>query len=155
MKITITEFAEMRGQDRDTINAYIRKHPEIKSYTIREGKNVLIDTECEGYALLDKKYPFPEPIQIIEDTESQKKLIQAQEMIIMLQSKITEQAEQIAQSRGQELLLIDKEQQLERAYQETDKLDQRNQSLENEIKELRMQLETEKNKSWISKLLGK
>ena len=40
--------------------------------------------------LLDKKYPLPKPIQIIEDTDSRNKLLEAQRTIIKMQQVIIE-----------------------------------------------------------------
>lgn len=133
MLVTITDFAESRGTDRDTVNAFIRKHPEIKEHTQREGKNVVIDTETEAFSLLDKQYPLPKMVQVIEDTESRKKLIEAQETIIKLQAVISEYkgiearleaSQSVLEVR--QALLDDKEKQLE-------SLKEQNHALQNEL----------------------
>lgn len=138
MLITIAEFAKSRNVDRDTVNAFIRNHSEIKKQTQKQGKNIVIDTECEAFALLDKQYPLPTPVQIIEDTESRQKLIKAQELIIQLQSKLLEQAEQIAKAGAS---LEDKQKQVA--------------LIEAENAELKKALEQEKSKTWLQKLLRK
>ena len=166
MLVTITDFAESRGTDRDTVNAFIRKHPEIKEHTHREGKNVVIDTDTEAFSLLDKQYPLPQMVQVIEDTESRQKLIKAQEMIIQLQSKLNEQSQLIAQAEATRMLLEDKQKQLDKAQNEV--LEARSEALEarNEVEaikdraeeekaELRQMLEAERAKTWWQKLRGK
>lgn len=87
MLVSIKDFSEERNVDNDTVNAYLRNHPEIKQHTKRVRKNIVIDTESEAYALLERQYPLPQMVQVVEDTESREKLIQAQELIIQLQKK--------------------------------------------------------------------
>lgn len=148
MLVTITDFAENRNTDRDTVNAFIRNHPEIKAQTHREGKNVVIDTDTEAYALLDKQYPLSKLIQVIEDTESRQKLIEAQETIIQLQMKLNEQSRHIAEADAIKMLLEDKQVQLEKAQQEI-------KEAEIEIEKLRQIIEAERAKTWWQKLRRK
>jgi hypothetical protein len=62
MLVSIIDFAASRNIDKDTVNTYIRRHPEIKAAVRKDGKNVVIDTETAAYALLDKQYPLPQMI---------------------------------------------------------------------------------------------
>ena len=55
--------------------------------TMDSKQKVLDDMAVE---LLDKKYPLHKPIQIIEDTESRNKLLEAQRTIIKMQQVIIE-----------------------------------------------------------------
>ena len=55
--------------------------------TMDSKQKVLDDMAVE---LLDKKYPLSKPIQIIEDTESRNKLLEAQRTIIKMQQVIIE-----------------------------------------------------------------
>lgn len=159
MLVTITDFAESRNTDRDTVNAFIRNHPEIKAQTRREGKNVVIDTASEAFSLLDKQYPLPQMVQVIEDTESRQKLIKAQEMIIQLQAKLNEQSQRIAEADAIKVLLEDKQTQLEKAQNEA--LEARKEAratadkAEAEKAELRQIIEAERAKTWWQKLRGK
>lgn len=159
MLVTITEFADSRNTDRDTVNAFIRNHPEIKAQTRREGKNVVIDTASEAFSLLDKQYPLPQMVQVIEDTESRQKLIKAQEMIIQLQAKLNEQSQRIAEADAIKVLLEDKQTQLEKAQNEA--LEARKEAratadkAEAEKAELRQIIEAERAKTWWQKLRGK
>lgn len=169
MRITITEFAESRNADRDTVNAYIRNHPEIQQFVSRQGKNTVIDTDSEGYALLDKQYPLPKMVQIIEDTESRQKLIKAQEAIIQLQAQLTDASQKIAQAEAMKLMLEDKDIQIQKAEEQAEKAEARLakeeekvakaqekiDSKDAEIKALQEALDKERSKSWFQKLLGK
>lgn len=60
MLVSIKDFSEERNVDNDTVNAYLRNHPEIKQHTKRVRKNIVIDTESEAYALLERQYPLPQ-----------------------------------------------------------------------------------------------
>ena len=152
MIITITEFSEQRNEDRDTVNAYIRKHPEIQKDVSKKGKNTVIDTASDGYALLDKQYPLPKPIE----------LIKTQELVIQLQDKLNRAQMQIAQAEATKILLEDKEAQLEREYERSAKAEERAttaegqmESLRTEIEKLQEELERERAKTWVQKLFGK
>lgn len=169
MLITITKFAELRNVDRDTINAYIRKHPEIQQFVRRQGKNSVIDTDSDGYMLLEKQYPLPQMIQIIEDTESRQKLIKAQELIIQLQEQLTNASQKIAQAEAMQLMLEDKNIQIQkfdeqikkaeaRLIKEEEKVAKAQEKIDSkdaEIKLLQEALAKEHSKSWFQKLLGK
>lgn len=80
-------------------------------------------------------------VQVVEDTESREKLIQAQELIIQLQKKINEQSQLIAQAEATKMLLEDKQVQLEK--------------MEAEKADLQKQLDAERSKTWWQKLRGK
>lgn len=148
MLIKITDFAESRHADRDTVNAFIRNHPEIKIDTQRNGKNIVIDTDSAGYKLLDKQYPLPQLVQIIEDVESKNKLIKAQELIIQLNDQLAKQATLIAQAEATQILLEDKQAQIE-------ELRERLAKSEENAENLRTQLDAEKHKKWWQKLTHK
>lgn len=88
MYITISEFAKKRNIDKDTVNAWIRKHPDINSCCTIQNKEKTIDITSTAYKVLEKKYPLPKPIEVVEDIETRKKLVQAQEYIVQLQKKL-------------------------------------------------------------------
>lgn len=88
----LKDFAEMRGVKPDTVATYIRRHPEIAALTSTEGYHMVLSEEAID--ILDKKYPMPKPVQVIQDTESLKKLNDAQEFIIKLQEKMMQMAEE-------------------------------------------------------------
>lgn len=145
--MTITEFAESRGIQSQVISIYIRRHfEEFKGHTQKHGKSVELDDKA--IELLEAKYKLPQPIQVIEDTESRQKLIKAQEAIIQLQGKLQEASKQIAQAETMQLLLEDKKEQLAKAEERENKANER-------IAELEKLLQEELSKSWWDKLRGK
>ena len=86
----LRDFAETRGVKVTTVAQYIREHPEIDALTTMDGKfKVLSD---EAIDILDKKYPMPKPVQVVQDTESLKKLAEAQQTIINMQQIMLEMA---------------------------------------------------------------
>ena len=162
MYITISEFAESRKVDRDTINAWIRKHPEVNDSCKMQGKDKIIDTTCEAYQILEKKYPLPQLVQIVEDTESRTKLIKAQELIIQMQGKmaelqdqISEQSMIIATAEATKVLLEDKEKQLKEKDEALSRERERADQERSRAEELQKELEKERNKTWWQKLRGK
>ena len=78
----IQEFAESRNLKVNTVHVYLNKHKEILEDCFRDGKYLCINEDSKGFELLCKKYPLPQPVNVIEDTESRKKLIVAQERMI-------------------------------------------------------------------------
>lgn len=125
--VTITDFAISRGEDRDTVNAFIRKHPEIKQHVSKQGKNTVIDMDSEGYRLLEKQYPLPQMVQVIQDeelqarvVELQEQLLKSQQLIITLQNKVAESQGVIAEKEAVQFLLEDREAQLAQIKEECD-----------------------------------
>ena len=86
----LRDFAEIRGVKPDTVASYIRNHPEIAELTSMEGKFMVLSDEAVD--ILDKKYPLPKPVQVVQDTESLKTLSEAQQTIILMQQKMLEMA---------------------------------------------------------------
>ncbi len=78
--MTITEFADSRGVKVQAVNNYIKRHSsEFQGHSKKVGNARELDEVA--IEILNKKYPLPRPIEIIEDTESQKKLIKALERL--------------------------------------------------------------------------
>ena len=68
----ISDFIDGRGVTYDTVRKYIVNHPELfKGHIGRTNTIVLDDVAIE---ILEKKYPFPDPVQVIQDTEAREKL---------------------------------------------------------------------------------
>ena len=110
--MTITEFAESRGIPMQNVSSYINRHKDdFAGHTKRVGKSVELDDAA--FEILEKQYPLPKPIEIVEDTESMKKLIEAQELIMRLQIEITRLTEESVKNKASQLLLEDRERQLE------------------------------------------
>jgi len=118
--VSISDFASSRQQDRGTVAAWIRKHPEVDEGCTMVGKDKCIDINSAAYRMLDKQYPLPLPVEVVVDHESrdklleaQDKLLQAQELITELYKQIGEKDKLIAQNESAQLLLEDKTKQLE------------------------------------------
>ena len=161
MEVKIKDFATTRNVDRDTVNAFIRKHPEIRKDVKRVGKNTIIDDNTEGYELLNEKYPLPQLIQVIEDTESIKKLAAANEKIAKLQEVVGQQKELLLKADNQIQLLEYKKDEFEHYKVETKEqianLSSNLNDKDNEIERLKVELEVEKNRklSLRERLFGK
>lgn len=138
--ISLSSFAKSREVSADTVATYIRRHKKMfEGMTERQGNKMFLDDRA--LELLEEVYPLPKPIQVIEDTESRQRLIEAQAYIIKLQEKMTEQAQLIAKAEGVQLLLEDKTAELAELKEKCDKL--------------QADYEAELKKSWWDKLRGK
>ena len=136
----LTEFAKERNVPRDTITQYIRRNPDLfEGHTKVDGKWLIIDDVAEEH--LNEKYPLPQMVQIVEDTESRQKLLKAQEAIIQLQGKLQETATQLAQAEATKLLLEDKQEQLAKTELKLAEAEQRERNANEEIIELQQKLE--------------
>lgn len=160
----LSDFARQRNIPRDTITQYIRRNPDLfEGHTKVDGKWLIIDEIAEEH--LNKKYPLPQMVQVIEDTESRTKLIKAQEAIIQLQGQLNEATTKIAQAEAVKLMLEDKEEQLEKTEErllrtentlETERTEAK-QAIEQykaDIARLQEELAQERSKTWIQKLFG-
>lgn len=175
MFISISEFSEERNVDRDTVNAWIRNHPEVNDFCVRRGKDKTIDTESEAYLLLEKQYPLPKPVEIVIDTKSREELVKAQQIIIHLQKQNNELQKELVLADSKKYLLEEKEKQIEKlekflddakneVHQVKDELMQKEIELNQQLAELERvrresaaQLEAEKNRklSFRERLFGK
>lgn len=150
--LNISEFARQRGKEPQAISRYVSRHPEIQKYTRKDGKTLELLPEAER--LLNAVYPLPQPIEIIEDTESRRKLIQAQELIIQLQRELQEKTKLIAKAEATQILLEDKDRQLtesrERIEEEKERThiaNQRAEEAEKAAKEASYEIDRLKNRS--------
>lgn len=152
--MTVTEFLEGRTVERQAVTRYIERHSdEFQGHTSKKGREIELDEVAVG--ILEKKYPLQSLVEVIEDKESRQKLIKAQEYIIQLQEKINEQSLAIAKAESIQLLLEDKQHQLEMAEQRENEWKESQKRTEEELNRVREELEKERNKSWFAKLLGK
>lgn len=116
--MNITEFASARNEQSQTISIFIKRHPEqFEGHTRKVGKTVELDEVA--LEILEKQYPLPRPVQLINgvDPEEHKAVMEelnkAQRTIIGLQSKITDYSLQIAKAEATQLLLEDKDKELQ------------------------------------------
>lgn len=152
--LKLADFAKQRNIARDTITQYIRRNSDMfTGHIVVDGKWMFIDEQAEK--ILDEKYPLPHPVEIVEDIETIKELsatrlalAKAETQISELQEKIADNNKVIAQAEVFKLLLEDKKAQLDEAQKRAGRA-------ENEIVELRQQLESERAKTWWQKLINK
>lgn len=153
MLISVADFAEERKQDRDTVNAYIRNHPEIQKETVKRGKSRYLDTESAAFKALERKYPLEKPVEVIEDTEARRQLIDAQQMIIKLQQQLVAAAPKIALAEQNQQLLEAALEEKANLQEEVHKMQEEKQQLYERVHELYINnLEIEREKRYWQEL---
>ena len=115
--MTLKEFAEGRGIDYSTLMQWLWRHPELRQQMEKRGKSYILNHESEVYAELDKKYPPPKPIQVIQDEEARQALSDAQKKIEILQDRLLQAGEQLRELEGTRLLLEQRNQEYEQLKQ--------------------------------------
>ena len=104
-KISISKFAEGRGLKRDTVNAYIRRNPNLFSgHTEQTSEGIFLDEAALD--ILDQKYPLPSPVEVIKDTKSLELLVVEQKKSAELQEKVFKLQQELNDTK---LLLTKKE----------------------------------------------
>ena len=90
--MNISEFAESRGIKPETVRRYLANHIEIRQYTEKKGRSV--ELLPDAVALLNKIYPFPDPVEVVsgvpkdEYIRMMQKLEESQEKVISLQERL-------------------------------------------------------------------
>ncbi len=91
----VSDFAEERNIDRNAVTQYIRRHPEMfEGHTKISGNSLVFDNDA--LELLDKKYPLPKPAIVVDGVsheeyeELQRKLSDAKDIIMKMQSALAE-----------------------------------------------------------------
>lgn len=151
----IQEFAESRNLKVNTVHVYLNKHKEILEDCFRDGKYLCIKEDSKGFELLCKKYPLPQPVNVIEDTESRKKLIVAQEMIIKLQQELSEARIKIEGVKYKEYLLEAETNRADKAENELLTEKEKIEEIEKINKELNEEIDKLKNRSFWSRVFNK
>ena len=140
----IQEFAELRNLKVNTVHAYLNKHKEILEDCFRDGKYLCINEDSKGFELLCKKYPLPQPVNVIEDIESRKKLIVAQEMMIKIESV-----------KYKEYLLESETNRADKAENELNIEKEKIEEIEKINKQLNEEIDKLKNRSFWSRVFNK
>ena len=89
--MTITEFAESRNVEAQAVSRYLVRHPQEKASCRKVGKT--IELSDEAFELLDKQYPLPKPVQVIngvphEEYEAvQKRLDETKDLLLAMEDK--------------------------------------------------------------------
>lgn len=139
--------------ERQAVTRYINRHEEIfKGHTERVGKEIELD--MVAVEELEKVYPLPKPVVIVDGVPQeefmrvQSELIASQKITNELQKRLLEVQVEIATAKATELLLEDKTKRIE-------ELEAREQAKEQEIRALQEALATERSKTWLQKLFRK
>lgn len=156
--MNLSDFARTHGVDPQTVQRYISRHPELRNSTIKEGKEVRL--LAAGIAALEEVYPPPKPLQIIEGVPQERyaaaleKLAAAEAQIAEIQTQRLTDQRQLAQLEATQLLLGDREKQLEeeriRSREEQEKAkfaDQKAEEYSHEIQILKAEIERLKSRS--------
>ena len=145
--MNITEFAKSRNIKPQTVSRYINRHSEkFDGLVLKSGKEITLSEEA--IYILDKVYPLPKPIQVIVDHESRDKLVEAQSIIIKLQQQLNNQAEQIAGSRINQILLEQKEQELETIKSDLQTEKEKTAAAIAEVQEIKIEANKRMKESW-------
>lgn len=83
--MTIAEFAKKRDIDQQTVYKYIRRHPDQFTNHVT-GRPMQLDDEA--LRILSSVYPQKNPVEVIEDIDAYKQLVEAQKTILKLQEQI-------------------------------------------------------------------
>ena len=105
--MNIKEFAESHNQHHRTVSIYIKRHPELFGGHIEDCENQKI-LDNEAIRILEKQYPLPKPVPIMENSETQKKYINSLEQINYLQNQLLHVREQLQEFKSLKLLLEEK-----------------------------------------------
>ena len=152
--LKVSDFAEERHVDRNAVTQYIRRHPEIfDGHTRRDGNQLLVDEEA--VEALNRQYPLPQLVEVVEDKESRQKLILAQEKIIQLQEQMAGMAQIAAQADAQRLLLEDTKERLQDTEKRLQEAQEGLKAVQAELMSTREELASERSKSWLQKLFRK
>lgn len=163
----IKDFIDGRNVSYQTVRKYIVNHPDLFKGHIGRTNNIVLDDVA--IEILEKKYPFPEPVQVIQDTEAREKLRAITEKYI----NVLEENKLLVEQNAQLLVIQSKQNYLEEENRNlSDELDERvrySQYLEKKLEEqkasyeflqgqfktVKFNLEVEKNKTWWDKLRGR
>ena len=161
--MTITEFAESRNVEAQAVSRYLVRHPQEKASCRKVGKTV--ELSDEAFVLLDKQYPLPKPVQVIngvphEEYEAvQKKLDQTKDVLIAMKEALAEKEKLLIQQEANVKLLEDKSAFIEKALEdekaEKASIQAENKVLYEKIDSLNAELlEAKRPKSLIERLFG-
>jgi len=135
-KVRIIDFAESRGLKANTVTAWIvrqkQTNPELWGKALLfEGKEQFILPETEAFELLERKYPFPKPVEVISrDPADVERIDRLQEENKQLALRLAAQAEAaaqlhdlIAEQKGQLVLLEVREQERDAARETAERFE--------------------------------
>lgn len=145
--MNITDFAQSRGEQPQTIRMYMSRHQELfEGHTTRNGKSVELDEEA--IKILEEQYPLPEMVQIIRDPELEKELEWTRQQLNHtmtensdLKSRIIEMTGIAARAEANQMMLEDKENQLAQTRERLDKTEEKLEKKDEILEQMRAELE--------------
>lgn len=163
----IKDFIDGRNVSYQTVRKYIVNHPDLFKGHIGRTNNIVLDDVA--IEILEKKYPLPEPVQVIQDTEAREKLQAITEKYI----NVLEENKLLIEQNAQLLVIQSKQKYLEEENRnlsaELDegvryaqylekKIEEQKASyefLQGQLKTVEFNLAVEKKKTWWDKLRGR
>lgn len=144
--LKIKEFIDGHNISYNTVHRYIKRNEDLFNGHIGNGKVVELDDFAID--LLEKKYPKPTSVQIVEDTETKRQLEEAKSVIINLQQQLLEAGPKLARAEATQFYLDNAKADIEMYQSDIEHL-----KAENE--KLRKDLSAEREKTWWQKLRKK
>ena len=110
----VSDFADSRGVKRDTVTTFIRRKADLFSGHTQQKQDGLYFDDA-AMETLDKKYPLPQPVEVVKDTRSMELLIaeqaktaKLQEELMALQKQMSDIQLKLTKAESEKLLLEDK-----------------------------------------------
>ena len=129
--MTLKEFAESRGIEYNTLMQWLFRRPELREKMPKEGKNYVVAPGDGVYEVLDKKYPFPRPVQIVQDEEARQELAEARKKLLELQEAMIAITAKAAQAEAMQMMIEQKDAELEQTKQRAEEAEQEGREAEN------------------------
>ena len=152
--MTLKEFAESRGIEYNTLMQWLFRRPELRRKLSKVGKTYIVEPGDEVYEILDEKYPFPRPVQIVQDEEARRELAETRKKLVELQETMIAIASKAARADAMQLMIEQKDEELEQtkrraeeAEQEGREAESRAKAAEKEVEQLRVAVEAAEKES--------
>lgn len=140
MLINITNFAKERNVEPQAVSKYLARHTELEELTSLNGKERLIDTDNELFKQLEKAYPLPEPVTVLNGVPEKEyiqlleRLNEKSEYVSALQQKLLEMANEISEMKIKQIEAEQLQLRLEQREEEIESLQAEKKKMQNQIK---------------------
>lgn len=139
----LQDFVKNNNVEYEAVRVYIKRHG-LETVKDAKGRIILPD---ETVKQLEEKYQKEQPVQVIEDQQLLKKVIELQERVIGLQDKLQQTTEALAHKTASEGLLEAQKADLEQTKKEMHQLKAENASLRQKANESAAEVERLKHRS--------
>lgn len=158
--MTIAEFAKKRKVDQQAVYKYINRHSDLFEGHLSNTQPRQLDEEA--LKILSEKYPEINPIEVVEDTDAYKQLVEAKNQIIKMQQQICVYEKMKSDSEASQRLLEQKENdnewlkgQLEKAQKEAADERQKSETAKKEAEEARLEAERLRSRGFWARVFNK